>query len=174
MMNRGSGASAVAADRMECRLSKPLGYLTFVSGLPLLAASAFGIMQPGFGNRALGLTGILFFGLCDMVIFRGLISKKPLVILDEQGIMDSRLKIGKIYWRDIAQIYRSRRHSKDYLCIELSNRENFQRYSRELARCESDGKTLFNRPVILIRCQFLSKGSRDIIRFADRFWTAPQ
>src|SRR4030095_3485454 len=47
------------------------------------------------------------------------------VIIDERGVLDSRLAYGIIRWRDIARVYVSEYQNNEHVCLELVNPEHY-------------------------------------------------
>ena len=46
-------------------------------------------------------------------------------IIDERGVLDSRLTYGIIRWSDIARVYVSEYQHNDHVCLELTNPEHY-------------------------------------------------
>jgi hypothetical protein len=45
--------------------------------------------------------------------------------LDDEGILDPRLKVGPIRWLDIKRAYRRRLNLVDYICLEVYKAESY-------------------------------------------------
>jgi len=47
------------------------------------------------------------------------------VVIDERGVLDSRLAYGLIRWRDITRVYVSEYQYNEHVCLELVNPEHY-------------------------------------------------
>ena len=56
------------------------------------------------------------------------------VIIDERGVLDSRLAYGIIRWRDIARVYVSEYQNNEHVCLELVNPEHYLKRHSIVAR----------------------------------------
>ena len=53
-------------------------------------------------------------------------SKDPIIILDEQGVFDRRLKVGVIEWDDIRRISSYSLSGAEYISLELHNAKKYE------------------------------------------------
>jgi hypothetical protein len=53
-------------------------------------------------------------------------SKVPIIILDEQGVFDRRLKVGVIEWDDIRRIRSYSLSGAEYISLELHNAKKYE------------------------------------------------
>ncbi len=58
-------------------------------------------------------------------IFRGVNTEDPLIILDEQGVLDKRLKVGVIRWTDIRRISRHSLSGVEYISLHLHDTKEY-------------------------------------------------
>jgi len=53
-------------------------------------------------------------------------NKGTVIILDNEGILDRRLKVGVIRWEDIRRIQSYNLHGANYISLELHNQETYE------------------------------------------------
>ncbi|HEX5725609.1 MAG TPA: STM3941 family protein [Longimicrobiaceae bacterium] len=70
-------------------------------------------------NVFMGLLGVGFFGLCAVVSARQALDARPRIVIDDEGVFDRTLRVGRIAWSDIAAAYVKRMHSGVFVCLEL-------------------------------------------------------
>jgi hypothetical protein len=58
-------------------------------------------------------------------IFRGVNTEEPLIILDEEGVLDKRLKVGVIRWADIRRISRHSLSGVEYISLDLHDTKEY-------------------------------------------------
>lgn len=46
------------------------------------------------------------------------------IVIDDEGVLDKRLKVGKILWTDVRNVYRVNSHNIPFICIE-TRRDDF-------------------------------------------------
>jgi hypothetical protein len=107
---------------MEYRTSTPrtLG----LAGLAVLmiAASYFSTQ---IGSRFMGWSGVAFFGLCLVGILSQLLRHGPTVVIDDLGVFDRRLRIGRIPWEDIASVSVAQVRRQRLISLWLRNEEQY-------------------------------------------------
>lgn len=68
-------------------------------------------------------------GITAIALLWSLIHKPepgPVIILDENGVLDKRLKVGVIQWADIRRIESYSLSSATYISLELHNSKNYE------------------------------------------------
>jgi len=53
-------------------------------------------------------------------------SKEPVIILNDEGVFDRRLKVGTIQWSDIRRIRAYNLHGADYISLELHDMNRYE------------------------------------------------
>jgi hypothetical protein len=72
-----------------------------------------------------GWVPILFFG-CGIPIFIWQIADaRPRLTIDEHGVVDRTLGVGRIAWSDIEAAYVRSINGNDFICLELKNPEQY-------------------------------------------------
>lgn len=72
-----------------------------------------------------GLAAIIFFGSGIPIFIWQLIDSRPRLIIDDNGILDRTLGVGRIAWSDIEAVYVQSISSNDFICLELKNTEKY-------------------------------------------------
>lgn len=90
---------------MQCYTSilKTAGLLCL--GVLMLGISWFCTTIPGFKAQIAGWVGLVFFGLCFVVIVVQLFRAGPSVIVDESGIIALRSSNEMIEWDDVVSLW---------------------------------------------------------------------
>ena len=91
----------------------------------------FALLAACLGFVAVGLFIIInkgnWFGLVPIFLFGGgipiavwqILDSRPRLIIDEEGVMDRTLGVGRIEWRDIRGAYMASIQGTDFICLEL-------------------------------------------------------
>jgi hypothetical protein len=112
--------------RIECYTSrrKLLGLILLTA--VMVAVSYFCTTQRLIEGRVFGWIGVVFFGLGFVVFPIMAFRQGPQVIIDEEGILDRRMKkIGVIPWKDIRSLSLGEVNSAAFLCVNLVDREKY-------------------------------------------------
>ena len=74
----------------------------------------------------------------------------PCIVLSDEGILDKRLKVGIIHWRDVKRAYRYSLHGVPYVCLDLHNLKEYEARRPVLLRVLSSFQRLFGMSSISI------------------------
>jgi hypothetical protein len=78
---------------------------------------------------------IVFFGAGAAVFALQLVDRRPRIVIDDQGILDRTLKVGRIDWADIRAVFLKRSQGQPFICLELADPSKYtQRLSPLLRR----------------------------------------
>ena len=78
---------------------------------------------------------IVFFGAGAIVFAMQVVDRRPRIVIDDQGILDRTLKVGRIEWEDIRAVFLKRSQGQPFLCLELVDPSKYtQRLSPLLRR----------------------------------------
>ncbi len=96
-----------------------------------------------FVATIVGIITVGFFGCGFFVgLFRYLLDRRPLIVIDEKGINDRRLGVGKVDWKDIKFVKLNSESTNGYIFLKLVNRDkylkNLPRISKILSRFDGD------------------------------------
>lgn len=110
---------------MEYRTSIPrtlglagLAFLT-IAACYLSARFGVGLIQ------GVGLFGAAFFGLCLVAILFQLFRRGATVVIDELGVSDRRMGVGRIPWEDIASVSVGQVKRQRFISLWLRNEEQY-------------------------------------------------
>ena len=59
-------------------------------------------------------------------LIRGVNTEDPIIILDEEGVLDKRLKVGVIDWTDIRRITSHSIYSAEYISLHLHDTSKYE------------------------------------------------
>jgi hypothetical protein len=82
-------------------------------------------------GKASGWVLILFFGTGLVVSIRQIADSRPRLVIDEHGVLDRTLGVGRIAWGDIEAAYVRSISGNDFICLELKNAE---KYAQKLSK----------------------------------------
>lgn len=126
-----------------------LGCLLFVLGGVLLL-----YIDENLITTIVGIITIGFFG-CGLFIipFQYLLDRRPLIVIDEKGIDDRRLGVGKIDWKDIKSVKLNSGSPNSSIPLKLISSEKYLKNlpgaSKLLSRFDGDLKFgIFNITLI--------------------------
>jgi cbb3-type cytochrome oxidase subunit 3 len=110
---------------MEYRTSIPRTLGLAALGILLIAAAYFSA-RTGLGLiQAVGWFGVAFFSLCFVAILFQLFRRGPTVVIDELGVFDRRMGVGRISWQDIASVSVSKVRRQRFISLWLRNEEQY-------------------------------------------------
>jgi glycosyltransferase involved in cell wall biosynthesis len=100
--------------------------LTLLRSLGLGAAALLGLVWWRGLSPATGAMGaLLLFALAAVV--RRARDPRPLIVIDDTGIADLRLKIGTLAWKDIRRAYACSLKGATFICFEFHEPEGYLR-----------------------------------------------
>ena len=95
----------------------------------LLLIASIGFVIAGIwivsDGKSFGWVAILFFGAGIPIFIWQIVDARPRLIIDDQGILDRTLGIGRIDWSDIDAAYVRSISGNDFICLELKNVEKY-------------------------------------------------
>ena len=80
-------------------------------------------------GKIAGWSALLFFGLCLAVFVKQIFYTAPRLMLDDEGIEDKSLGIGKIFWRDIEAAYPNNILMNKFISLKVTDVEKYLRKS---------------------------------------------
>ena len=79
--------------------------------------------------KTVSVIGVLFFGLCFVVCIRDWLRKGPVLIINEEGIDDKRLRTGLIPWDEVDYIkvadMEAGGHSNRFLSVHVDDEDKY-------------------------------------------------
>ncbi len=94
-----------------------------IASIGFVAGGVFLLNQAG--PKWVGWMSIVFFGSMIPLFAWQLFDNRPRLILDDEGVQDRTLKVGKIYWNDISGAYLKAIKGNNFICLELRNEEKY-------------------------------------------------
>ncbi len=98
-----------------------------------MACVAIGAFMVLGGEKILiGWLCIGFFFLGTLICLWAIFDSRPRLILDEDGVIDRYLGVGKIFWKDIKGLSVITAYKNDFVCLQMDEDSN-QRYLSNLS-----------------------------------------
>lgn len=101
----------------------------------LLLIGCLGFVAAGIwmviDGKLFGWLAILFFGSGVPISIWQIADSRPRLIIDEHGVLDRTLGVGRIAWSDIEAAYVRSISRNDFICLELKNPE---KYAQKLSK----------------------------------------
>ncbi len=95
----------------------------------LLLVGCIGFVIVGIAMLAVGegfgWASILFFGAGIPIFIWQIIDARPRLVIDEHGVLDRTLGVGRIDWSDIESAYVIKMAGNDFICLELRHPEKY-------------------------------------------------
>jgi hypothetical protein len=113
------------SGRFEARSLRSRLILLTLLGVLMTAASAGLTVSDSLRSQIWGWIGSIFFGACTIVgIVRSFRPPSTLVI-DTEGIDDSRVGAGNVKWDDIKSVSIREVKSRPFICVELYDEQPY-------------------------------------------------
>lgn len=101
----------------------PMGNLALLScSIGLVAAGLFLVWN---GEKAVGWTGVIFFGSAIPLCIYRMLDARPKLIINDVGIIDRRIWGGAIPWQEIDSAFRKQVGSQVFLCLHLRDEDKY-------------------------------------------------
>jgi hypothetical protein len=110
---------------MECRTSIPRTLGMAGLGVLMILASYYVARTASGLTQGAGWFGVVFFACGLVVILVQLFRRGPIVVLDESGVFDRRLGVGRIPWQDISSVSVTQIRSQRFISLWLRNEEEY-------------------------------------------------
>ena len=94
---------------------------------------AVGVVILARGNW-FGLVPIIFFGSGIPIFVWQILDSRPRLVIDEHGVVDRTLGVGRIAWRDIEGAWVASINGNDFICLELRNGDEYRRRLSKVKR----------------------------------------
>jgi hypothetical protein len=104
--------------------------LLLCAALGLVCVGAFLIYQ----GKAFGWVPLLFFGSGVPIFIWQIADARPRLIIDERGVIDRTLGVGRIEWADVEGAYVISISGNDFICLELKNPEKYRQKLSQVRR----------------------------------------
>lgn len=96
------------------------------------------------------------------------VGRSPCVVLDSEGILDTRLKVGLISWRDIRKPYLFTHEGSDYVCLELHNANLYKERMPAWGKVSRALEATSGLPPFAIGVNFLDVDAKTLLAHIHR------
>lgn len=122
-------------DKIEVRFSRVKIGLLMLLSLMFVALGVF-VLSDADDTRGkiIGWACIIFFGFGVAVFFRQFLNTAPRIIIDDEGIEDVSLDVGKILWDDIVAAYPNDIMMSKFISLQVGDTEKYLRRTSKLKR----------------------------------------
>ena len=124
---------------------------------------------------AIGISNIIFFGVCALTFAVQLCNTKPSVVLDAMGIIDnsSAVSVGRILWQDIDRVSITQIENQKFLTIHVNCPEKYlQRGSWFKRKLNDLNNKIYGSPIHISTNMLsisLEELNNEISRFHEQF-----
>ena len=116
----------------------------------------------GAGNALLGWVSIIFFGSGIPLFAWQLYDSRPRLIIDEQGILDRTLGVGRIPWSEITQAHIQTLSGNDFICLELEHPEEYAAKLSPVRRAASSANRALGCTDFIINLSGVNASTEEI------------
>jgi hypothetical protein len=95
--------------------------LLLIASIGFVVAGIWMVMR----GKPFGWAAIVFFGSSLPLFIWQIVDSRPRLVVDEHGVTDRTLGVGRIPWGDIEVAYVRSINGNDFICLELRNREKY-------------------------------------------------
>ena len=159
-------------DRIEIRSSAAQEVIVGVFCLGMLCALLFYADGNWF---ELSRSMRLFAWVCVAVIAIGTpvrlalgAGRTPCIVLDSEGIVDTRMKVGLIHWRDIRQPFIHTHNGAEFVCLELHNPKAYKERMPAWAKFNRALEATHGMPPFAINMNFLDMDAKTLLAHLHR------
>lgn len=112
-----------------------------------------GYRESDFLYLAIGIVGILFFGICFLYTIGRVLKTRPLLVIKKDGVVDtsSAAAFGDISFDQIEQFKLLRLSSQHYIGIELKDAEGFMENLSGYKKKNLEANMKMGNPPLVIR-----------------------
>ncbi len=108
---------------IEIKTSRIKYVLLLMITIGFVAGGIFILMNNG--PAWVGWMSIIFFGSGIPLFIWQIADSRPRLIIDDEGVNDRTLGVGKILWKDIGGAYLKSIQNNDFICLQLKNTEKY-------------------------------------------------
>ena len=96
------------------------------------------------------------------------VGRTPCIILDAEGIVDTRLKVGLIRWRDIRQPFIHTHNGAEFVCLELHDPKAYKERMPAWAKVNRALEATHGMPPFAINMNFLDMDAKTLLAHIHR------
>src|SRR5690349_10502241 len=117
-------------ERIIIKNSRWKHLLLLIGCLGFVAAGVWMVLN----GKPFGWVSVVFFGTGIPVSIWQIADSRPRLIIDEHGVLDRTLGVGRINWSDIQAAYVRSISGNDFICLELKNPEYYAQKLSQVKR----------------------------------------
>ena len=121
-------------EKVIIRNSRWKHVLLLIGCIGFVAAGIWMIIQ----GKQFGWVALLFFGSGIPISIWQIADSRPRLIIDDSGVLDRTLGVGRIEWTDIQEAYVRSISGNDFICLELKNPEKYSQQLSQVKRAMAD------------------------------------
>jgi hypothetical protein len=153
-MNPNEGTTPPA---LEAQINKKKMFLMIAAGL-----AGYAVLYFSLSLIPLVVTGVVLVFVIGYLLKEAL-TNSTRVVIDEKGVMDSRMGMGTIRWNDITDVYVAELNNIDIVCLEVADDQKYlNRRSGAAAASLKFSKALNNVSPFNINTGVLDAGADEI------------
>ena len=96
------------------------------------------------------------------------VGRAPCVVIDSEGILDTRLKVGLIRWRDIRKPYLYTHEGSEYVCLELHDAKLYKERMPAWGKVTRALEATSGLPAFAINVSFLDVDAKTLLAHVHR------
>ena len=108
--------------------------LVLLGSIGFVAAGIWMVLD----GRLFGWLAILFFGCGIPISIWQIADSRPRLIIDQHGVLDRTLGVGRIAWTDIEEAYVKSISGNHFICLELKNPETYAQKLSKVKRAMNE------------------------------------
>jgi hypothetical protein len=108
---------------IEIKSSRGKYIALLIGSIGFVAGGAFILLIDG--PMLIGWMSIIIFGASIPLFTWQIFDRRPRLKIDDTGILDRTLGVGKIAWDDINDAFVKSIHSNDFVCLKLTDPEKY-------------------------------------------------
>jgi hypothetical protein len=102
-----------------------------------------------------------------------LIDRRPRIVLDQRGILDRKIGVGRIAWSDIIDAYivtmSARIGRQEFICLEVQNEEEYLRKAWPIKRLIAAGNRRLRFTPMVVNVSATNADAHDVLALIWEF-----
>jgi hypothetical protein len=115
----------------------------------------------------------LFFAFCAVGLLWMLIDRRPRIVLDQYGIFDRKIGVGRIAWSDIIHAYivtlSARIGGQEFICLEVRNEEEYLQKAWAIKRFQAAGNRWLGFPPLVVNVTGTDADAHNVLALIWEF-----
>ena len=145
----------------EIRSSRLQYSLYLVGAIGFVAGSVFILLNDG--PAWVAWMGIVFFGAGMPLFVWQIIDRRPRLLMDDEGVLDRTLGLGKIPWKDIDGAFLKSIRGNDFVCLELKDADKYLNQLSSVKRLAAGANEKLGFTPISLNLSGVSASSEQVL-----------